>query len=157
MVEQDAFVSDVARELTAVHRAAIDVNGVDAQIESLLERVEGRPGADRANEAAEDLVNDLETVADSLYQARTVDGQTVINFPSRLKFQYVWLHGNAESAETGVTQGSRDVLGDLRVRWTEHQSTVEELLGPRLDEFNRLLEELGFGRIIPPERGRPIT
>ena len=157
MVEQDAFVAEVARELTAVHRAAIDVNGVNEQIEALLERVEGRAGADRANEAGQTLSDDLETVADSLYQARTVDGQTVINFPSRLKFQYIWLHGNAESAETGVTQGSRDVLGDLRVRWTQHQSTVEELLGPRLDDLNRLLDELGFGRIIPPERGRPIT
>ncbi len=157
MVEQDAFVADVARELTAIHRAATDVNGVNAQIDALLERVDGRTGADRAAEAAEGLTTDLETVADSLYQARTVDGQTVINFPSRLKFQYVWLHGNAEGAETGVSQGSRDVLGDLRVRWTQHRDTVEELLGPRLNEFNQLLEELGFGRIIPPIRSRPIT
>ncbi len=155
--EQDAFVAEVAAELTAIHHAAMDVDDLNAQIDALLERAEGRDGADRARDAAAGLTDDLTAVADSLYQARTVDGQTVINFPSRLKFQYVWLHGNAESAETGVTQGSRDVLGDLRVRWTEHRATVEQLLGPRLDDFNRLLEELGLGRILPPERGRPIT
>lgn len=155
--EQDAFVAEVAAELTAIHHAATDVDDVNAQIDALLERAEGRAGADRAREAASGLTDDLTAVADSLYQARTVDGQTVINFPSRLKFQYVWLHGNAESAETGVSQGSRDVLGDLRVRWTEHRATVEQLLGPRLDDFNRLLEELGLGRILPPDRGRPIT
>ena len=108
-------------------------------------------------EVADPLTADLETVADSLYQARVVDGQTVINFPSRLKFQYVWLHGNADGAETGVTRGSRDVLGDLRVRWTAHRSTVEDLLGRRLDELNELLRELGFGAVLAPERSRPIS
>jgi len=96
-------------------------------------------------------------VADSLYQARVVDGQTVINFPSRLKFQYVWLHGNADGADAGVTRGSEDVLRDLRVRWTTHQGTVAELLGPRLDELNRLLAEHGLGAILRPERARPVS
>jgi photosystem II stability/assembly factor-like uncharacterized protein len=157
MQEQDAFVAEVAAELTEIHRAASDLDDVQSQVDALLERVDGREGAERAREAADPFASDLEAAADSLYQDRTVDGQTVINFPSRLKFQYIILHGNAEGAETGVTQGARDVLGDLRLRWTDHRNTAEELLGPRLDEFNRLLDELGFGRIIPPERRRPIT
>ena len=104
------------------------------------------------------LAGDLETVADSLYQRRTVDGQTVINFPSRLKFQYVFLHGNADAAETGVSMGSRDVLSDLRARWTVHQATNDELLGPRLDAFNRLVQEAGFSIIIaPPRPRRPVS
>ena len=157
-IEQDAFVAEVAAELTEIHRAAMDVNDVNDQIGTLLERIEGREGADIVEEAADEFTTDLGVVADSLYQARVVDGQTVINFPSRLKFQYVWLHGNADGAETGVTRGSRDVLGDLRVRWTEHRGTVQDLVGPRLDAFNDLLEEHGFGAIIaPPGRRRPIS
>ena len=157
-IEQDVFVAEVAAELTEIHRAARDVNDVNEQIGTLLERIEGREGADIVGEAADELTTDLEVVADSLYQARVMDGQTVINFPSRLKFQYVWLHGNADGAETGVTRGSRDVLGDLRVRWTQHRGTVEDLVGPRLDAFNDLLEEHGLGAIIaPPGRRRPIS
>jgi hypothetical protein len=157
-VEQDQFVAQVARELTDIHHAAIDVNDVDDQVETLMGRIEGRDGADVVGEAADALMEELTTVADSLYQARVVDGQTVINFPSRLKFQYVVLHGNAEGAETGVSRGSEDVLSDLRVRWTSHDATVRQLLGPRLDEFNRLLAEHGFGAIIrPPERRRTIS
>ncbi|MCH2464093.1 MAG: glycosyl hydrolase, partial [Gemmatimonadetes bacterium] len=135
-IEQDVFVAEVAAELTEIHRAARDVNDVNEQIGTLLERIEDREGADIVGEAADELTTDLEVVADSLYQARVMDGQTVINFPSRPKFQYVWLHGNADGAETGVTRGSRDVLGDLRVRWTQHRGTVEDLVGPRLDVFN---------------------
>ena len=96
------------------------------------------------------LARDLEEVADSLYQSKTVDGQTVINFPTRLKFQYVWLHGNADGADAGVSQGSRDVLRDLSMRWTTHRATVEELLGERLENFNDLVRELGVTTVFPP-------
>jgi photosystem II stability/assembly factor-like uncharacterized protein len=156
-VEQDQFVAQVASELTDIHHAAMDAQDVNGQIGTLLERIEGRDGADEVSAVADSLVADLETVADSLYQARVVDGQTVINFPSRLKFQYVWLHGNADGADAGVTRGSEDVLSDLRVRWTAHQATVNELLGARLDALNRLLAEHGFGAILRPERRRPIS
>ncbi|MDH3271344.1 MAG: glycosyl hydrolase [Gemmatimonadota bacterium] len=157
-IEQDRFVADVAAELTALHRAVARNNDVRGQIETLMERVEGHDGADAVTEEGQELAGDLETVADSLYQRRTVDGQTVINFPTRLKFQYVFLHGNADADEPGVSMGSRDVLGDLRARWTVHQATNEELLGPRLDAFNELLREAGFSVIIaPPRPRRPIS
>ena len=157
-LDQDAFVAEVASQLTDIHRSAIDVNDVEEQIQTLLGRIEGHDGEDRVTEEADRFTSELEEVADSLYQARVVDGQTVINFPSRLKFQYVWLHGNADGAEAGVSRGSRDVLEDLRVRWNSHRATVVELLGPRLDAFNQLLSELGFGAIIAPlERRRPVS
>jgi photosystem II stability/assembly factor-like uncharacterized protein len=155
---QDAFVAEVAAELTAIHRAVARNNDVRGQIESLLERIEDDERGAEVTEEGGALAGELETVADSLYQRRTVDGQTVINFPTRLKFQYVFLHGNAGGAEGAVSMGSRDVLGDLRARWTVHQTTNEELLGPRLDDFNELVRQAGFSIIIaPPRPRRPIS
>jgi hypothetical protein len=157
-VEQDAFVAEVAAELTAILGAVTRTGDVRTQIEEFLQRVEGDPRADQVREAGDSLAGDLETVADSLHQDRTVDGQTVINFPTRLKFQYVFLHGNADAAETGVSMGSRDVLQDLRARWTVHQATADQLLGPRLDAFNDLVREAGFSVIIaPPRPRRPVS
>lgn len=156
--EQDSFVAEVAAELTAIHRAVTRNDDVREQIGGLLERVEGDARAAAIDDVGTALAADLEVVADSLYQRRTVDGQTVINFPTRLKFQYVFLHGNADGAETGVTMGSRDVLRDLRARWSVHQATTDELLGPRLEAFNDLVGEAGFSVIImPPRARRPIS
>jgi hypothetical protein len=156
--EQDVFVAGVAAELTAIHDAVTRNNDVRGQIETLLERVDGMDGAVEVTEAGTELAGDLETVADSLYQRRTIDGQTVINFPTRLKFQYIFLHGNASGAEGEVSMGSRDVLQDLSARWSVHQETNDELLGPRLDAFNQLVREAGFSVIIaPPRPRRPIS
>lgn len=157
-VEQDRFVAEVAAELTAIHRAVARNDDVRGQIEDALERIGQHYGTEELVDEGEVLATDLETVADSLYQRRTVDGQTVINFPTRLKFQYVFLHGNADADEPGVSMGSRDVLQDLRARWSVHQATNEELLGPRLDAFNRMLEETGFSVVIvPPRPRRPVS
>ena len=158
-VEQDQFVAEVAAELTALDRAAARTDDVRGQIEALLERIEGDERAPtEVLEAGDSLVGDLTVVADSLYQRRTVDGQTVINFPTRLRFQYVFLHGNADGAEAGVSMGSRDVLRDLRARWSVHQARTDELLGPRLDAFNRMVAEAGFSVIIvPPAPRRPVS
>jgi len=155
---QDAFVAEVAAELTAIHEAVARNNDVRGQLEGLVERLSDDPSAAEVTEEGGALASDLEVVADSLYQRRTVDGQTVINFPTRLKFQYVFLHGNADGAETGVSMGSRDVLQDLRARWTVHQATNEELLGPRLDDFNEMVRQAGFSVIIaPPRPRRPVS
>lgn len=157
-VEQDRFVAEVANELAAIHRAVAVNNDIRGQIESAVERIGEHDGTEELVEAGGELAGDLETVADSLYQRRTVDGQTVINFPTRLKFQYVFLHGNADADQPGVSMGSRDVLNDLRARWSVHQATNQELLGPRLDAFNRMLADAGFSVIIvPPRPGRPIS
>ena len=157
-VEQDQFVASVAAELAAIHRAVSVNNDVRGQIESAVERIGEHDGTEDLVDAGEVLADDLETVADSLYQRRTVDGQTVINFPTRLKFQYVFLHGNADADQPGVSMGSRDVLNDLRARWSVHQATNDELLGPRLDAFNRMLADAGFSVIIvPPRPTRPIS
>lgn len=156
-VEQDAFVASVAAELTAIHDAVARNNDVRDQIETLLERL-GDEAPEEVSEEGGALSTDLEAVADSLYQRRTVDGQTVINFPSRLKFQYVFLHGNADGAEAGVSMGSTDVLRDLGARWSVHQETNDELLGPRLDAFNQMVQDAGFSIIIaPPRPRRPIS
>ncbi len=157
-VEQDAFVASVAAELTAIHDAVARNNDVKGQIEALLERIDEDEASVAVVDAGGGLIGDLETVADSLYQRRTVDGQTVINFPSRLKFQYVFLHGNADAADAGVSMGSQDVLGDLTARWSVHQATNDELLGSRLDAFNEMVRDAGFTVIIaPPRPRRPVS
>ena len=47
---------------------------------------------------------------------------------SRLKFQYVFLHGNADGAETGVSMGSREVFLIFEC-WIVYRATSDELLG----------------------------
>lgn len=150
--EQDRLSRVIAEQLEEIHEGVIELRGVRSQIESLLERITDREDAGGIVDAGEALVAGLNAMEDSLIQKRTVDGQTVINFPSRLDFHYIYLLGAVEAAEGVVTEGSRIMLADLEARWSERRAELERLLGQELERFNALVAESGIPAVLRPKR-----
>jgi photosystem II stability/assembly factor-like uncharacterized protein len=155
---QDEFVRQIAEETDAIHRAVVRIGTVRDQIEAILERVKEEKGEGEDGEAASQepldrvvelgaaLVDSLTMVEDSLVQWKTYDGQTVLNAPSRLNFQYIYLMGNVEGADDGVTQGAREVFQDLNARWYPLRDRLEVLLDEGVPALN---EEIGRAGIQP--------
>jgi hypothetical protein len=85
-------------------------------------------------------------VEDSLVQWRTHDGQTVLNAPSRINFQYIYLMGTVESSDEGVNQGAGEVLRDLNARWHPLRERLQLLLEEGVATFNEAVTSAG----IPP-------
>jgi hypothetical protein len=83
-------------------------------------------------------------VEDSLVQWKTYDGQTVLNAPSRLNFQYIYLMGNVEGADDGVTQGAREVFQDLNARWYPLRDRLELLLDEGVPALNEEIRSAGI-------------
>ena len=76
----------------------------------------------------------------------------MINFPSKLNFHYIRLRMTADGAEGVVTQGSRDLLADLRAQWVEHRAALDILMTSEIDSFNRLVRDQGVSAIVVPGR-----
>jgi hypothetical protein len=79
-----------------------------------------------------------------------VDGQTVINFPSRLNFHYTYLMGAVEGVEGVVTAGARKMLQDLKAQWSVFRTELESLLGEDLAGFNSLVAESSIPAVVVP-------
>ena len=153
---QDEFVRQIAEETEAIHRAVVRIGTVRDQVEAILERVEEEKGEGEDGEAASQepldrvvelgtaLVDSLTMVEDSLVQWKTYDGQTVLNAPSRLNFQYIYLMGNVEGADDGVTQGAREVFQDLNARWYPLRDRLEVLLGEGVPALNEEIRRAGI-------------
>ena len=107
--------------------------------------------ADVVTEAGEALVTELSDIEDALIQKRTVDGQTVINFPSRLNHHFIYLRGAVDGSEVGLIEGAQARLADLMLQWDVQRSALNELLGPKLANFNALVVEQG----IPMVEAKP--
>jgi hypothetical protein len=150
-VAQDELVVAIETELTALHEDVIRLRTVRDQIESLLKRAEDHESGESIQDSGKALVEKLTEMEDTLIQKRTVDGQTVINFPMRLNQHYIYLRGAVDGAEAWTTDGARDRLADLSAQWTEHKATLDRLLGEELDGFNALVRESGVPPIISPE------
>ena len=95
-------------------------------------------------QAGKALVDQLDAMEDSLIQQKTVDGQTVINFPVRLDHHFLFLMGAVDGADAGVTDGARQRYADLSAEWTRLKAGLDSLLGPGLDAFNALVKQQGI-------------
>ena len=141
---QDRLAASINRDLGDIHAGVNRLRSVRDQLNDLLKRVNGRPGADSVEHAAKALVDKLDAMEDSLIQKKTVDGQTVINFPVRLDHHFLFLEGAVDGADAGVTDGARQRYADLSAEWTRLKTRLDALLGPDLDAFNALVKEKGI-------------
>jgi photosystem II stability/assembly factor-like uncharacterized protein len=143
---QEALLREIVRETEDLHRNVVRLGSVREQVEGILERAEGMEGMDRVKGLGASFVDSLTMVEDSLVQWRTYDGQTVLNAPSRINFQYIYLMGSVESSDDGVNQGAREVLRDLNARWHPLRERMKVLLEKGVATFNEAVTAAG----IPP-------
>jgi hypothetical protein len=148
--EQDDFLKKVADEISAIHLGVIRLRGVREQVKSFLDRTKEREDAAPIQESGKGLVEKLDAMEDQLIQKRTVDGQTVINFPVQLNHHFVILHGAVDSSEEGLIEGAKDRLTDLMAQWSEKKTSLDSLLGADLDAFNAIVRERGIPPVILP-------
>lgn len=154
---QALFIAALSTELAEIHDGVVRLRDVREQIENVMQRIEDQEAGEVIGLAGKQLVEDLTALEDSLVQKRVVDGQTVINFPSRLRFQYVYLRRAVDGAEGIVTDGARQLHVDLAAKWTRYERELAELLGSRLANFNRLVEEGRIPAVIAPRQDRGVT
>ncbi len=149
---QDQLLVSITRDLSDLHAGVTRLRNVRDQVNDLLKRIAGRDsaGADTVQRAGKALVDRLNALEDSLVQKRTVDGQTVINFPVRLNHHFIYLMNSVEAAEGEVTNGAKQRYADLAAQWTRLKGTLDQLLGADLAAFNGLVRDRGIGAVIAP-------
>jgi photosystem II stability/assembly factor-like uncharacterized protein len=139
---QEELSSAIDKELTEIHQSVIRLREVRGQIEDLMKRSKD------IEADAKGLVEKLTGVEDALIQKRTVDGQTVINFPVRLNHHYIYLRGAVDGAEGAPTEGAKKRFADLQAQWAGHKAKIDELLGAELAALNAKIREKGIPAVV---------
>lgn len=147
---QDDLLVTVTRELSEIHAGVNRVRAVREQANQVMTRAREQPGAAAIDSAGKAFVEKLNAMEDSLIQKRTVDGQTVINFPMRLNQFYIYLMNAVDGADDGVTDGARRRLADLQRQWSGLKMTLDRLLGPDLAAFNEVVRTQGIPAVVAP-------
>ena len=150
--EQAEFTDRVEDDLDAIHAAVNRLRGVRGQLKQLAKRTGEGEEADKVRAAVKGISENLTKVEDALIQKRTVDGQTVINFPVRLNHHYIYLLGVADGASGGVVQGARRAFEDLSAKWAEQKAILDDLLGEKLDALNALVHQAEIPAVTAKEQ-----
>ncbi len=148
--EQDDFLREVEADISEIHGGVNRLRKVRDQVDDFVKRAENQPNAEAVRDAGKALVDKMNQMEDVLIQKRTVDGQTVINFPVKLNHHFIILDGAVDSSEEGLIDGARDRLSDLSAEWQKDKAALDDLLGPELDTFNALVRDSGLPTVLSP-------
>ncbi len=140
---RDALLADIRDELTALHAGVTDVGDIRQQVDAVLERTKDLAQADRIEEAGGALTDSIAAVDSMLVQRAWTSGQDPTVFPTRLNQFFIYLHGAVANAPGAPTDGMKARFRELSRQWGAYRGRVQWILGPGVDGFNRLLEELG--------------
>jgi len=140
------LVTAIEKELVDIHQSVIRLRKVRDQVDDLTKRA-AQPEVEAAGK---DLSKKLTEMEDILIQKKTVDGQTVINFPVKLNHHYAHLRSTVDGPEGPPTAGSRQRLADLNKQWTGHKADLAKLLGDNLKSFNQLVRQKEVQPVVLP-------
>jgi len=150
--EQSKLLAEIDGELDDLHKSVNRMRAVHGQIDDILKRAKDS-GLDSAalQSSGKALADKLDAEEEMLVQKRTVDGQTVINFPTKLAHHLTVLHNFVDEAEAEVTDGARARAADLAKIWKEKKVEVENLLGPQLESFNKQVAAAKMNYVTIPK------
>ena len=147
---QDELLAAVSADISAIHGGVNQVRAVRNQVNQAVERSKEQPGAKAIAGAGKALVDQLDVAEDSLIQKRTVDGQTVINFPMRLNQFFIYLLNVVDGADDGVTDGARSRYADLQRHWAGVRAILDRVLTDDLAAFNAVIRDQGIPAVVVP-------
>ncbi len=151
---RETLVAQVRAELERLHGGVTTMGTVTDQVGAAVERAKDHPEWERIKEASESLTDSVAAVDSMLVQRQWTTGQDPTVFTTRLNQFFIYLHNAVESAPGAPTQGMTDQFRELSEEWGEYEGRVEWILGPGVDAFNSLLEELGIQAV---EIGRRVV
>ena len=149
--EQDALAKELQGSIGDLYASVRRIRAARDQVNDLVKRTADRPEGPALKTSGEALVAKLTDMEDQLIQARTTNGQDVINFPTRFDGQLVALMGSIDGAEPPVTAGQRQRYQDVQAEWATLKGRVAAVLGGELDAFNALVKDKGVPAVVVPK------
>lgn len=132
----------VADAINDIYVTVKDMRHVSSQVKALLERLDEE--SDQSKELikhGEALIQEMAELEAQLIQVKQKTFQDVINFPNQLDANLRHILGLIEGANPPVTKGQEARVADLLQEWKVRKATADDLLGERLNAFNRQVRE----------------
>lgn len=130
-------------ELTSSHDAVALARSVRSQVQQAAERVDSAT----VEAEATSIVEALTEIEDRIHQSKAESSQDVLNFPSRLDNQLVFLLSVVESSIGGPNDSTRERFEELSGELGGIVGVLDEVLRERIPAFEKLLDDADVPRI----------
>lgn len=94
------------------------------------------------------VIDSLDHWEQDLIQVKHETFQDVVNMPSRLASEFMFLKGNLESHDPTVTKGARERLDFLKEEWAKQDQRLTYILDELVVNYNKLFREKDVPALI---------
>jgi len=139
-------------KLNETHNAIIQIRDVKKQIDDLVKRLAGQPGAKLIADAGAALIKKMTEVEEALYQTKNQSSQDPLNFPIRLNNKLAALGGVVSQSEAAPNEQSYAVYEELAAQINAQLSKLGQIMKTDLPAFNQLVRDQNIPAIVvkPP-------
>ncbi len=149
--QQEALSLRLYRLVNEIHDTTNRMRAVADQAETLMERTDGRPGADPIRTAGSALVDRIRAWEIHTPQSPLPDGlRDEVSVPSLLLSVQVLHVLSAADQEPPVNAGLGQVTGELEAEWSRLAGEAQSILDSDLSAFNAAFASAGLPAVIVP-------
>ncbi len=148
--QQAELLGSIRDRVNELSSSVIRMRRTRDQVKGLLDTTRDRPEAKALQEAGRSLSEKITAWEETLVQPKQKTFQDVINFPSMLGDQYLYLADAVSDADFAPTASQRQRFADLEAEWATRAAERDALVSRDVPAFNALFKEGGIPALIVP-------
>ncbi len=143
----DQFMSEVEKELIAMHKMVNDLDAASKQIKSAVKKIPKGEKHDAVRQQAKALLKSIKSWDEDMVQRKTKAYDDVENFPNKFTANYMFMINQTESSLPRVNESSRSRLAELNEQWKPLKETGQKLLKEEVPALSKMLWDAGIGAV----------
>ncbi|WP_318312201.1 VPS10 domain-containing protein [Flagellimonas crocea] len=150
--EQQSYLTKIDAVLVNMHRAVNQMRTAKSQLKQYKELLKDNEKASELLEKGDQLLERINTWEENLIQPKQKTFQDVVNFSSKLNADFMNLKEFIDVAEPKVTDGAKEVFGDLQEQWKTYEEEKNAIISTGMEEYNQTFKSLDLPAIILTEK-----
>jgi hypothetical protein len=145
---QQLLLEKIDSEVKEVHQLVNKMRLVKKQILLQDELLQENPDAKELLENGKSILKKLEDWESEVIETRQKNFQDVINWPSKMNGELLDLKSRVDTNEAKLTNGVKQRLSDLNVRWKTDKSNLDKIIQEDLPEYSKKFQDKGLPPLI---------
>lgn len=141
MKAQFDFINDINKKMTEIHQALKNVKKVRSQVAVLKKAIKDKKKHKALLDLASNLVKDMTTIEETLYQTKSKSGQDPLNFPIRLNNKLAHLNSLTRVGNYAPTQQAIDFKREITKEIDIELKNLYALFDNGVKELNQKVKE----------------
>ena len=135
------FINDINAKVTEIHKALKNVKKVRAQVKALKKSIKGNEKHEGLITYADNLLKEMTSIEETLYQTKSKSNQDPLNFPIRLNNKLAHLNSLTRIGSYAPTQQAIDFKNEINKKIDQELAKLYDLFDNKVKVLNQKVKD----------------